>query len=258
MGSIDQIVDRVLGAFLTAFSRWPRALPLALVAAAAGVGMLWVFSKTSNPAAVKAAKRRIQAALLELRVFTDEPSVTWRAQRALLGANLRYLALSLKPALWLALPLAFLLLHLEHFYGRTPLPLQSDAIVTMGMAPSWNPQSPAPELAAPREVQIEGPPVRVPDAREITWRLRPIAECSGELRFLVDGRVAAAPIEAGTGWRAAPGRQRVHLAPAEWIEIRYPEAAFTVFGFSVHWLLWFAVVSMLVALLLRKRFGVVL
>ena len=258
MDGIDHIVDRALGAFFAAFSHAPRALPLALVAAAAGVGMLWVFSKTSDPAAVKAAKRRIHAALLELRVFADEPSVTWRAQRALFAANLRYLALSLKPALWLALPIAFLLLHLEDFYGRAPLPLQSEAVVTMGMAPAWDPQSPAPQLAAPREVQVEGPPVRMADTREITWRLRPNAECSGELRFLVDGRVAAAPIEAGTRWRGVSGRQRVHVAPAEWIEIRYPEAALTVFGFSVHWLLWFAAVSMLAALLLRKRFGVVL
>jgi hypothetical protein len=258
MGTIDQIVDRALGAFLTAFSGWSRALPLALLAAAAGLGMLWVFSKTSDPAKVKAAKRRIHAALLELRVFADEPSVTWQAQGSLLAANLRYLALSLKPALWLALPIAFLILHLEPFYGRAPLPLQSESIVTMGMAPTWNARSPAPQLAAPREVQVEGPPVRVADAREITWRLRPTAECSGELRFMVDGAVAAARIEAGTRWRAVAGRQRVHAAPAEWIEIRYPQAAFTVFGFSVSWLLWFAAVSMLAAVLLRKRFGVVL
>jgi hypothetical protein len=138
------------------------------------------------------------------------------------------------------------------------LPLHREAIVTMGMAPSWNPQSPVPQLAAPAGVRVEGPPVRVVDARQITWRLRPAAECSGDLRFLVDGRLAAAPIEAGTRWRGVPGRQRIKAAPAEWIEIRYPEGALTVFGVSVHWLLWFVIVSMLAALLLRKRFGVVL
>ncbi len=45
---------------------------------------------------------------------------------------------------------------------------------------------------------------------------------------------------------------------ADWIEIRYPAAELRMFGFRVNWLVWFLLVSTAAALLLRKRFGVVL
>jgi hypothetical protein len=177
----------------------------------------------------------------------------------------------LKPALWMALPMGLLLIHLESFYGRAPLPLYREAVVTMGMARSWNPQSPAPRLAAPSEVQVEGPPVRVVDAREVSWRIRPKSECSGELRFVVDGQPVIQSIEAGVLRRYVPGKsvrsaleaichpaKRVPVAQVEWIEIPYPDATLTVLGFGVNWLVWFFAVSMLAALLLKKSFGVVI
>lgn len=271
MDGINQLIDSVLRGFFAAFAWAPRALPLTLLSAVAGVAMLWVFSKTSNQAGVKAVKRRVSASLLELRVYADEPAVTWRAQRSLLAANLRYLALSLKPALWMALPMGLLLVHLESFCGRAPLPLDREAVVTMGMAREWNPQSPAPQLAAPAEVEVEGPPVRVVDAREVSWRIRPKSECSGELRFMVDGQPVVRSIEAGAPRRYVPGRsvrsaveaiwhpaKRVRMAQVEWIEIPYPDATISILGLGVNWLVWFFAVSMLAALLLKKSFGVVI
>ncbi len=271
MDSFNRFIDAILGGFFAVFSWAPAALPLTLLSAAAGAGMLWVFGKTSDQAGVRALKRKVYASLLELRIFADEPGVTWRAHKSLLAANLRYLALSLKPALWLALPMALLLVHLESFYGRAPLPAGREAIVTMSMADPWDPQAPAPQFAAPPEVALEGPPVRVVDAHEISWRFRPKRECSGFLRFTLAGREIDYPIEARAGRRYVPGRSvrsiwqavwhpanRIPIAQVEWIEIRYPDANLTVFGVSVNWLVWFFAVSMLAVVLLRKRFGVVI
>ena len=56
----------------------------------------------------------------------------------------------------------------------------------------------------------------------------------------------------------SPGEGRIHADFAEWIEIRYPDAGLRVFGFRVNWLVWFFVVSMVAALFLKKRFGVVI
>jgi hypothetical protein len=44
----------------------------------------------------------------------------------------------------------------------------------------------------------------------------------------------------------------------EWVDVRYPDARLEWLGIRMHWLIWFIVVSMLAALLLKKRFGVVL
>jgi len=56
----------------------------------------------------------------------------------------------------------------------------------------------------------------------------------------------------------SPGEGRIQSDFAEWIEIGYPGAGLRVFGFRVNWLVWFFVVSMVAALFLKKRFGVVI
>jgi len=271
MHFVNTIIDGALRAFYAAFGWAPPVVGLTVLSAAVGIGMLWVFRKTSNQARMKLVKRKVYASLLELRVYADEPGVTWRAQKSLFAANLRYMGLALRPALWMAVPVALLLVHLESFYGRAPLAIASDAIVTMGMGASWNPQSSAPAFAVPVGMEVEGPPVRVIDAREVSWRIRPTAECSGELRFAVGGHQVTKTVEAGARPRYVPGKSvRSHLdavlnpggpiasSEVEWIDVRYPDASLSVFGFTIPWLVWFFAVSMLAALALKSRFGVVL
>src|SRR6195256_3887579 len=116
MDLFNAIFNSLLLLYFAAFSWAPPALGLTLISAAAGVAMLWVFGKTSDQARMKAVKNKVWAALFELRVYVDEPRVTWRAQKSLFAANLRYMGLALRPALWMILPMGLLLLHLEAFY----------------------------------------------------------------------------------------------------------------------------------------------
>ena len=271
MDVVNKIIDAALRGFFAAFSWAPPALGLTVLSAAVGIGMLWVFRKTSNQKAMKLVKRKVYASLLELRVFADDPGVTWRAQKSLFAANMRYMGLALKPALWMVIPVGLLLVHLESFYGRAPLTVSQEAVVTMGMASNWNPQAPAPQLAAPPQIAVEGPPVRAVDVREVSWRIRPQGDVSGELRFNVDGQQVVKSIEAGARQRYVSGKSvrssaQAVLHPGEgiaapqvdWVEIRYPEATLSVFGFGMNWLIWFFLVSMAAALALKGKFGVVI
>jgi len=229
--------------------------------------MLWVFRKTSDQQAMKTVKRRVYASLLELRVFADEPSVTWRAQKSLFAANFRYMGLALRPALVMVAPVALLLIHLEAFYGRAPLPVGREAVVTLATAGLV-----AADLDAPAAVAVETPPVHIVDEREISWRIRPMAAGSARLQFNVAGQPSAMTIESGGGPRFVPGRavssawsaiwnpgqKRIGPSAVKWIDVRYPETSIDVFGLHCNWLLWFLLVSMVSALLLKKRFGVVL
>lgn len=250
----------------------PRLVELTVVAAAVGAAMLWVFGRTSNQAQMKQTKRRVQAGLLELRVFVDEPVVSLRAQKALLAANLKYLGLALRPALWMVVPLGLLLIHLESFYERAPLPLAQPAMVTMHMTAGWDPAAPPPELIAPPNVAILGPPVRAAAAHEVSWRIVPFSPVSESLQFRFKGQEVSKRIEAGdryrfvTGRRVrsawgtifSPGETRMRADFAEWIDVSYPDVSMRLFGFRVNWLVWFLAVSMAAALLLKKRFGVVI
>jgi len=269
MDTLNAALDFVLGLIYQAF-RWSPGLGLALISAACGIGMLWVFQKTSNQTAIRAVKRRVQAHLLELRIYRDEPGVMWQAQKALLAANFRYMALMLQPALIMGIPFAILLVHLDAFYGRAPLAVGTDSIVTMGI---HGPAEAAPVLEAPAGVAVETPAVRVLDEDQVSWRIRPRTAVSGLLRIRTESGTVEKRIEAGPAEpRFVPGRKvsslwdalwhpdepRITAPRVQWVDIRYPGASLEWLGIRMHWLIWFIVVSMLAALLLKKRFRVAL
>ena len=272
MDWINAGIDGLLKLYFAAFSWAPPLAGLAVLSAVIGVAMLWVFGKTSDQKRMKLVKRKVYASLLELRVFSDEPAVSWRAQKSLFAANLRYMGLALMPALWMAVPMILLIIHLESFYARAPLAVGREAIVTMGMAPGWDARSAVPVVTAPPGVEIAGPPVRVEAAREISWRIVPRAEVSGQLVFRVGGTEIARGIEAGRTQRYVAGKNvrsllasvwdpaqpRIASDAVEWIEVEYPEAAPSAFGVRLNWLVWFFAISVLAALILKKRFGVVI
>jgi len=272
MEILNWSIDAILLGIHVFLSFAPPLVGLTVLAAAVGTATLWVFGRTSNQKQLKQVKRRVHAGLLELRIFVDEPAVSLRAQRRLIVANLHYLVLALRSAIWVAVPVGLLLIHLESFYERAPLPIARTAVVTMRMSSDWAPSAPPPELVAPSNVAVLGPPVRVAADREVSWRIRPSSPGSQKLIFRWNGQQVSKWVEAGdrpgyvTGRRVrsawatilSPGESHMGAAFADWIEIRYPAADLRVFGFPVNWLVWFVAVSTVAALLLRKRFGVVL
>lgn len=236
-----------------------------------GAAMLWVFRHTSNQRAIRAAKRRVQACLYEMRLFTDEPSLVWKAQIGLLSANARYLGLMLVPAIIMTVPMVLLFAHLEAWYGLSPLPPGRATLVTVQMKTPLDTAA-SPGLAAPPEIAIETPPVRVIAERQVIWRIRPLAPVSGVLRIVISGGVVEKTIRAGAGlhhisdrrvsalwdliWH--PAEARLPAGNIDWIEIRYPAATMRWLGLDLHWLIWLVLFSMLSALLLKGRFGVTL
>ncbi|HJZ99489.1 MAG TPA: hypothetical protein VKE70_23425 [Candidatus Solibacter sp.] len=272
MDFLSTAIDAVLRAYFAAFSVAPPVVGLTVLAVLAGIGMLWIASKTSNQASIKQVKRRVAASLLELRVFDDEPAVTGRALKSLIGANARYIGLALRPAVVMAIPMVLLLMHLESFYGFAPLKPDTETTLTVRMGPGWNIAGPAPTISAPPEVSVTSPAVRVTAAREITWRLKPTAPVSGNVSLMISGRSVDKQIEAGSGQRLVaprrvsselarlwtPGERKIAEADVEWMELVYPEASLPVLGFEVNWLVWFFAVSIVTALVFRKKLGVVI
>jgi hypothetical protein len=264
------IMSGLIGGFLTLFEGRNAMWSLAPISLLLGIAMLWVFRVTSNQAAIRQAKRRLQAHLYELRLFADEPALIWRAQRGLLAANARYIGLMLIPAVVLTVPMVVLFVHLESFYGMGPLPAGEPAIVTLQMKAPLDPQVPPPALEAPEGIAVETPGVRVPGERQVSWRLRPLHAASGYLRVILPGQTVEKKIEAGAGPRYLsdrrvstaldllwhPAEKRLPAGPVEWIEVRYPPATVHWLGLDLHWLIWLLVLSMASALLLKKRFRV--
>jgi hypothetical protein len=232
--------------------------------------MLWVFGRVSNQKEIRRTRNRLKASLMELRLFGDEPSLVFRAQKDLLLGNGRLLLLTLRPAVILTLPLLLLLSFLEPFYGRAPLFLEQPAVVTLHLKRSLDPGSPAPKIEPPDGVLVESPAVRVVSQNEISWRLRPERNVDGVLRILLPGETIEKSIAAGTNpgyasdrrgsswldWIWNPSESHITSQTVDWVEIRYPTAQIRWLGVEFHWLVWLLVISMIAALLFKRRMGV--
>lgn len=271
MDWVNTPLNTVLGWYFLAFSRAP-SIGLVVISILTGIGMLLVLQKVSDPVKIRLAKRRVQAHLLELRMFQDEPRVVWGAQKALLGANARYMGLMLRPALWMTIPLFLLMIRMEAVYGRSPLPVGQEAVVTMSMRTGLAADNPRLSLTPVEGIAVETPPVRALALRQVSWRIRPQATVSGELGLNVGNTTVKKRIEAGGSQRFVPGLRtgsrwatlwhpdepRIDAPEVEWIDIEYPGASVALLGMHAPWLIWFLAISMLSALVLKKRFGVVL
>jgi uncharacterized membrane protein (DUF106 family) len=242
-------------------------IPLSVLA---GVGMLWVFKRTSNQTRIQEAKKKMQAYLLELRLYGDDPRLLFSAQKNLLLANFRYIGLMFKPALILTVPMVLLLIHMDAIYGIEPVGAGRTAVLTVQAAGPLDPAQQPPKLAAPSGILVETPAVRALEAGQFSWRIRVEHAASGGLQFDWNGARWEKTIDAGEGVRYVSHRRTASLADAllysgenrldapgiAWVEIGYPGASIETGSWRLHWLVWFFVISLASAYLLKGWFGV--
>jgi hypothetical protein len=268
---MNQGASRLFDAYISLFggvARWVSLFPLALLASTV---MLWIFALTSKPDAIRRAKQLLQAHLLEMRLFGDEPALVLRAQAQLLRANARYLGLMLIPVLCASIVLLPVLAQMERFYGRRPLEPGQAALFTVQLRGPVDFNSAPPQLEAPSGIRVETPAVRVAAENRVVWRIRAESEASGVLRASFAWGTVEKKIDAGLRQRPVvarrvssawdlwlrPGEGRMQGLPVGWAEIDYPDASVPLFGIRLHWIVAFLLFSMVAALLLKRRFGVV-
>ena len=264
----NALLRSLVAGYAAAFAALPPLAGLAIASVLLGIGMLWVVGKTSNQRAIERAKKRMQARLLEMRLYRDEPSLLFRAQAHLLLNNARYVGQMLRPALFLALPMAVLYAHFDAVYGRRPLRVGEAALVAADTALPGQELS----LAAAGAFKVDSVPVAAAATGQVVWRVRAIADGPGALTLETpDGPIAKTAL-AGSGSpylsasRRASWWERLLLAPGEagyaagavaGIGIAYPSRAVGLGGWDTHWAVWFLAISLVSAFLLRGFFGVV-
>ncbi len=242
---------------------------LAVISVAIGVAMLWVVGKTSNQAAIARAKKRMQAHLLEMRLYNDEPGLLLRAQGHLLANNARYLGHMLRPALVLALPMVVLYAHFDAVYGRRPLRVGESALVSAYTEFTGE----ALALTAPEGFVVESVSVTTASTDEVVWRIRATGEGVADLGLETPDGVVWKSAVSGSGtqyvsasrsrswWERlllAPGESGYDSAAVRSLEIHYPTREVGIGGWNTHWVIWFLGISILSAFFLKGLFGIVL
>lgn len=246
---------------------------LILLSAATGFAMLWLVGRTSNQAGIADAKRRIQAALFEIRLFNDNLGAVLGALGRVLWQNLRYLGYSLVPLAWMALPLTLVIAQLQAFYGYEGLGAGQPALLTLRVS---DPRAAAATLSldADRTIRVETAAVVLPGSGEVVWRFVPTEPGDYTLVANVGGTPLPKSLHVSGGaarrspYRVGTGLLDLLLYPSEpplpaggpvrEIALGYPEAGLEVLGWRIHWLIVYVAVSMATAFGFAKRFGVTL
>ena len=148
--------------------------------------MVIVFRYTSDQKAIGRAKDRLKAHLLAVRLFQDQLPVVMRAYGRILRGTGSYLRLAFTPFLIAILPITFLIVQLDRYFGWMPLqPAQTFLVEARVNDPATLNEA---SLQLPPELSSSAPAVHVPQEKEVVWRV--VAERAGELQHPDCGRRA--------------------------------------------------------------------
>lgn len=273
MVRFQQILNEIYGVLFSPFENRDPIWLMLWVSVLTAVMVLLVYKYLSSQAEIKEVKDRVKAHLLEIRLFQDDPVLMGRAVRAVLLANLKYLGLNLKPFLIVLLPMLLMLVQMESRFGYRPLLQNESALVrTFWRSPHPGGKEPGPTLLAGDGLSLESPPVRMENGREIDWRVR--VDNMDQTGFVLESKDGPVPLRVVVSEKIVPVSPRnVRKGDVEILwhpagqplprngdllaaEIDYPRRDFRLFGYDVHWVWPFLVLSLLAGYLLKGVFGV--
>ena len=256
------------------FRDWPN-VGLILISAVVSVGILLIFKKVSNQGRIDAVKRKIQAALFEIRLFNDDLGAILRAQMDILRHNLSYLRLQLFPLLFILPPVLIIMTQLQPFYGYRGLEVGEPVLFKVQLQPPGEDvefllgDKPAIELEMPSGLELQSPAVWMPSKGQMVWILAATEPGDFELQFKLDGNTYAKSVRSSDRTiRRSPlrassvGDQFLYPVepplsrdgPIRSISVAYPEDPEMLL--MPRWMWIFFVLTIVFAFALRKPMGV--
>ena len=240
---------------------------LLLLSAALGLLLLLVFRLTSNQAAIGGLRRQMAAHLLEFRLFQHSLGIQWSSLSRMLLANLIYLKYAARPLLLMLVPLALLLVQFNQWYGYQPLRPEETALVSLKL--SGERDLSKVRLKIGDGLELVGSPLRIPQAGEVNWSVRPQRQGTHLLTFQFEGRqVQKEIITSGQGmarisavtpahdfWELLQHPGEPPLPPdsfAQRISVNYPARRINLLGWETHWVVFLLIVSTLTALAFKR------
>jgi hypothetical protein len=273
IGILNAAVGGLFDALFAALGRLGPEGSMAVVSLLVALFMLFIFKKTSNQAGIRRAKDRIKAHLLELRLYKSDFGQTMRSQGRILAANGRYFLYALKPMLVMIVPILLVLVQLDARFGSRALEPGETALLKVKVEPSVGLTGLEPVLEAPAGIFVETPPLRIEEEHEVDWRVRAVTKGVHALTVRIGDLTAnknlsvSRPLPAKVvPLRVRRGGTAELLHPGEKplpkgfgivsIEVAYPSDRLSYFGWRVHWLVAFFLLSILLGFGLKGVFKV--
>lgn len=273
MNKFNHIITSIFDLFFYPFRSIDPIYGLCAVSLLTTVIMLPIFKYTSNQEAIKRTKSRIMGHLLEVRLFKNDIRIVLSAQKNMLKYNLIYLKHMLKPLLFVMLPVVIIIIQTGLRYEYRPLHSGETAIVKVRINnPTKSENAANGTLVLPKGLKVETPPLRINGGEEIYWRIKAEEEGEFDLSFRVFNKEIKKRIvigdkvtkispktlkENGLKTFFYPGEPALASDfEVESFEVRYPYMKVSLFGWTVHWLVLFFILSLVFGFMLLKPFRV--
>ena len=259
MGSVNWAIGASLSLLMRPLRHVHPLWPLSLLSILVGLAMLFVFRYTTDQRAMRQVKNRMVAHWLELSLFKDDLLTLLTAQKQIFLLNVVRLRYTLKPLLIVIGPVAFLLIHLDGWFGYRPLQPGETTIVTVRVDGRTGKSLDDIVLHADQGLAVETPPLRMPASRDVAWRIRAQEVGRHTVRVSVAGHTVPKTVEVSdslvhvarrkvraTFWETLlnPGERPIlNHAGVEFIQVQYPARSTAIFRWQMHWLAVFFILS---------------
>ncbi len=282
MSAINAVLRPLFDIVLAPLSGLPAIVGVTLFSLVFGVVALWLVKLTSDSKKVDAAKRKVAAGLLEIRLFNDNLGVIFKAVASILKHQAIYVGRLGVPFVLMILLFLPIIAQLQFHWGHVGLDEGDSVVFKVALEEDWeqtigndgggDPARPRLELDMPDGLSLTSPPVWSPGDREMAWQLQADAEGDYEIG-IVAGDTRHTKIVGVTDRvvRLSPDRLEGTFAnqllyPAEpsfasdsglvQAGLKYPTRDIWFFFWHTHWLIVMLVLSVVFALLLRGPMGV--
>lgn len=240
------------------------------VSVAIGFAMVIAFRYTSDQKAIARAKDRLKAHLLAVRLFQDQLPVVMRAYGKILRGTGSYLRLAFTPFLIAILPITFLIVQLDRYFGWLPLrPAETFLVEARVDDPA---ELNGASLQLPAELSSSAPAVHVPKDKEVVWRVVAGREGRYDIHIAVGGQTLSKQVVISPGLaRISPVRLRDNFwermftsgepaladnSPVQSIAISYPPRVIAFAWMEWNWIVLFFVISLIAGFVFKSVLGI--
>lgn len=272
MQVFNSIITRIFDLFLMPFDGFAPIWGLLIVSVVTGIVMVLIFKYTSNQHEIRAAKDKISAYLMEIRLFKDDMRLMFNAQGKIIRHNLTYMRYAVTPILFILVPVVLILAQLGLRYADRPLRPGETALVKIKL-PEYSFDETTPlSVDAGDGLRLETPLLRIPRTGEIDFRVNAVKEGRHALSININGETLEHPVVVSDKvdrvyasrlkpdfWHMLfyPGQKPIPETSAiEEIDVKLPPQRVVIFGWNVNWLVVFFIVSLIAGYSLKGVFNV--
>jgi len=273
MWIINTIVGKIFEILFLPFQNMSPWIGMIVVSLLTGLLMLFIYKYTSNQEGIRKVKNKIKAHLLELRLYKDSLSISFKAQGNILRANFKYIGLAFKPLLVMIIPVMLILIQLNFWFAYDSLNPKQNTILRIKLGDDVSLMETQIDIKSDSDIVLETPPLRDVENNEINWRIRAEEKGVHELKIVVNGQEYIKRISVGqkTLSRISPLKTRKNFfkeflyptesplpqsSPIKTIEITYPSRNMNLFGLGINWLIVYFALSIIIGFSLKGFFKV--